>query len=99
MLPADNGIVLGIDENYLYRTEKLQLAAGDIIFLYTDGITEAFNQQKQMYTDERLHQCLKLTRRSSPKEIIQKVVEEVTSFAGNEPQSDDLTMMAARYHP
>ncbi len=99
MLPADNGIVLGIDENYLYRTEKLQLTPGDIIFLYTDGITEAFNQQKQMYTDERLHQCLKLTPRSSPKEIIQRVVEEVTSFAGNEPQSDDLTMMAARYHP
>ncbi|MBK9315711.1 MAG: SpoIIE family protein phosphatase [Acidobacteria bacterium] len=99
MLPADNGIVLGIDENYPYRTEKLQLTPGDIIFLYTDGITEAFNQQKQMYTDERLHQCLKLTPGSSPKEIIQRVVEEVTSFAGNEPQSDDLTMMAARYHP
>jgi len=99
VLPATPGVVLGIDENHPYRTETVQLDPGDIILLFTDGITEAFNEEKQMFGDERLASCLRKNGQSGPKEIIRQVVDEVTRHAGEEPQSDDLTMLAARYHP
>lgn len=98
-LPAAAGIVLGIDEIHEYQTETISLMPGDIIFLFTDGITESFNEAKEMYGDERLQRCLEHTGISGPKELIRKVVREVSVHAGEEPQSDDLTMLAAKYHP
>jgi sigma-B regulation protein RsbU (phosphoserine phosphatase) len=96
-LTAASGIVLGIDENYGYETDRIGLARGDRLFLYTDGITEAFNASQEMFSDERLRACLQRANGTSPKEVIRKVVSEVYDFAGDVPQSDDLTMLALNY--
>jgi len=97
ILRSPGGIVLGINENFPYRSESINLSSGDRLFLYTDGITEAFNGKQEMFSDWRLRACLRQTNGSSPREIIRRVAGEVRDFAGDVPQSDDLTMLVVRY--
>ncbi len=97
-LKAARSLVLGVDENSTYATEQFQLAMGDGLFLFTDGITEAFNSGNEMYSDERLRACLQQANGSSPKEVIRLVVNDVREFAAGVAQSDDLTMLAVKFH-
>jgi sigma-B regulation protein RsbU (phosphoserine phosphatase) len=96
-LKSPRGIAAGIDEDAVYTTETAQLASGDGLFLFTDGITEAFNSNNEMYSEKRLRGCLQMANGSSPKEVIRMVVDDVREFAAGVPQSDDLTMLAVKY--
>ncbi|HEX4949930.1 MAG TPA: SpoIIE family protein phosphatase [Blastocatellia bacterium] len=94
---AQGGIVLGVTEELDYPTDRLQLQPGDQLFFYTDGISEAYDNDEEIFSDERLQQCLQQAVATAPEALIQAVVTEVRAFSGSAPQSDDLTMLAVSY--
>ncbi len=92
-----SGPVVGAFEGLEYRTFHLKLGAGDTLFLYTDGVTEAMDRDKHLYGEERLISLIKeICMTLTPKEIIRRVNEDVKDFVKDAPQSDDITMMVVR---
>jgi sigma-B regulation protein RsbU (phosphoserine phosphatase) len=73
------------------------LGPGDGLFTYTDGVTEATDAAGEEFTTARLAPCLAGCRGLGLEEMIRKVGAEVTAFAGEAPQADDITMLALRY--
>jgi phosphoserine phosphatase RsbU/P len=89
------GIVLGIEPAAAYVDGALPLAADDMLFLYTDGVTEAFNGADEPFGEARLDAVLAGGRRSCA-EIVGAVLKAVEDFVGNAPRSDDIAMLALR---
>jgi sigma-B regulation protein RsbU (phosphoserine phosphatase) len=90
-----NFVLAGAD-GVKYKEHKLYLKPGDEIYLYTDGITEAHNIDKQLYGGERLLNSLNDTDGMSVEEICKKVKEEINLFVGEAEQFDDITMLCVR---
>lgn len=93
-----NGTILGCMEDFKYRSKKVQLLPGDLLFLYTDGVTEAFDSQEQLYGEERLESYLQNRSSHSIEAIVLDSIQDVTLFSTGMPQSDDITLMAIRYN-
>ncbi|MFC2097620.1 SpoIIE family protein phosphatase [Bacteroidota bacterium] len=91
-------IVLGCIEDKPFHQKKIKINPGDKLFLYTDGVTEAENTEQQLYSDERLISLLKNTKEEMPDKIIEVVYNDIKSFAKGAEQSDDITMLAIKYH-
>lgn len=91
--PAD--VPFGIMEGMTYRLQKDRLEQGDRIYLYTDGVTEAFNENEQMFSDKRLLEVLnrKTGLEDDPEAFVSYLYQEVEDFTGNALQSDDITML------
>ncbi|HPQ61169.1 MAG TPA: PP2C family protein-serine/threonine phosphatase, partial [Syntrophales bacterium] len=70
---------------------------GDLLFLYTDGVTEAMNVKKDFYTEGRLKETLSAVRDLPVEDLVRTVKESVQEFAGQEPRADDMTMLALRF--
>ncbi|RLD11673.1 MAG: serine/threonine protein phosphatase [Chlamydiae bacterium] len=96
-LKMENGCALGAIENPDVVTEKITLKHGDLIFLYTDGVTEAFNKNGELFSDEKLQDELASLVNLSAEKIVCEVLEIVRKFAEDTPQSDDITVLALRY--
>ncbi|MFH0931319.1 MAG: GAF domain-containing SpoIIE family protein phosphatase, partial [Candidatus Zixiibacteriota bacterium] len=79
------GIILGISDNSVYEEDTVQLKSGDLILLYTDGITEATNEKEEMFEEERLLKLLKDNQEISAQNLSQKIVDDVLSFQGTQP--------------
>lgn len=93
-----SGIALGAFDTAQYHTEQLTLSPGDILLLYTDGITEAMNGDRELYGEQRLEACLKTVGSDdSAKVITDKILADVARHAGDAPQSDDITMLCIRF--
>ncbi len=88
---------LGAIENSEYVVGKTNLSEGDLLFIYTDGVTEAFDEGSNEFTDERLLELLSESNVCSARDLINEVLSGVTSFTRNAIQSDDITMLALRY--
>lgn len=90
-----NFILAGM-EMTRYQTREIQLNHGDELFLYTDGVTEAANEKNELYGEERLKNCLAAAADRHPREICETIKNDVTSYAGMTPQSDDITMLCIK---
>lgn len=90
-----NFILAGM-EMTRYQTREIQLNHGDELFLYTDGVTEAANEKNELYGEERLKNCLVAAADRHPREICETIKNDVTSYAGTTPQSDDITMLCIK---
>lgn len=97
-LTAKDGQFAGPTAGVAYKETKTQLAPGDEIFLYTDGVTEAHNVRRELFGDDRLKAVLDQSTSSSVTDRIQDVMKAVKTFAGDAPQADDITMLALRYN-
>ena len=84
---------LGILEDAAYEETRLQLAPGDRVVFYTDGIVEAMNEQEEMFGFDRLLEMVQGTKSMDPDEILAKILDKVNSFAGKAEQHDDLTVI------
>ena len=93
-----HGFVLGGMENMKYQDYELQLSPGTRLFLYTDGVTEAENEDVQLFGMERLLAALNKKPDGTPQEILDTVHEEVSAFVGEAAQFDDLTRMCLQYN-
>lgn len=92
-----HGLVLGGMDGMAYRDYELTLEPGDSIFQYTDGVTEAMNEQHQLFGKERMLEALNREPGAGPEKILANVREAVDAFAGDMEQSDDITMLCLQY--
>lgn len=91
------GFVLAGMDGVQYKTQELQLAPGDVIYLYTDGITEATNADNRLFGEERLLEAINSREFGSMQELCRFIKEQVDAFVGDAPQFDDITMIALQY--
>lgn len=96
-LEAKKGLPLGAFAETPYFSQTLQLATGDRIVLYSDGITEAENSSLQQFSADRLRHCLSETAAQNNQELVQRVLGEVERFAAGAAQSDDIAILAVQF--
>jgi sigma-B regulation protein RsbU (phosphoserine phosphatase) len=77
--------------------ETLPLEPGDTFVLFSDGVSEAMNTEEAFYGEDRLLAVLAACDGATPKDIVTRVLTDVRGFAAGAKQSDDITVLAARY--
>jgi len=97
-LDGKPGCPLGACDQMSYPLHHARIAPGELLFLYTDGITEAVDPRDQLFSEERLVSLLARSPRRSPREVITEVVAAVRAHAGERAQFDDITALALAYH-
>ena len=96
-LNVTTNLPFGIEPDMKYQVETLHLNKGDILFLYTDGVTEAENLQKELFGNEATIKALSAASNSSNmKTLIANVTAAVNNFADGAEQSDDMTILAIK---
>jgi serine phosphatase RsbU (regulator of sigma subunit) len=90
------GPVLGILPIAPYSEMCAQLDHGDMLVLYTDGVTEANNAAYEEFDEERFIEVLQANRTLPAAGIVQAVIQAVTGFAAGAPQADDITLLVAK---
>ncbi|MGR6035195.1 MAG: PAS domain S-box protein [Candidatus Nitrosoglobus sp.] len=96
-LDAD-GLVLGVKTGVIFEECSIKLQQGDMLFLYTDGIIEAGNEEKEFFGIDRLCSLLKYHHQlqSEPQEIITAVIEQLHTFCHKKTFEDDITMVVVK---
>ena len=94
----DSNIVLGAFDDARYNVSKTVLDKGDIIILYTDGITEAIDENGEFFGEERLLQTANSVEYSSVKELQLNIKQQVKEFTKGMAQSDDMTMLVFKFN-
>jgi sigma-B regulation protein RsbU (phosphoserine phosphatase) len=89
-----HGPVLGVVEDLVYSEGQGTLESGDLLFLYTDGVTEAISADGSLYTDQRLLDLLKESKAEGPESLVRLVFESVREFERGAEQADDVTALA-----
>ena len=74
----------------------MKLQQGDTLLLYTDGLTEAHNEKKELYGKERAGKAFRKALAEPEDVILERMMQGVKEFAGDAPQFDDITMMVLR---
>ncbi len=92
-----HGFVLGGMEGTRYRDYEIQFEAGDKIFVYTDGVPEATDANKELFGTDRMIDALNMKPQADPKETLKTVRASVDEVVGNAEQFDDLTMVCVEY--
>lgn len=96
-LEKTQGPLVGTFEDMEYGQQSLQMSAGDLLFFYTDGVTEAQNLREEFYGDERLEVLLRSGEFANAKEMTSAVFRRVTRFMGRAEQFDDITILSMQY--
>lgn len=94
-----HGIILGAFEGIELEDQRIDLLPGDLLVLYTDGVTEAINPNEQEFGVPRLRDVLSALADASAQEILDGVVDAVDAFASDAPPFDDLTLVVAKRLP
>lgn len=90
------GIALGVVPDVAIPASTVDLRSGDLLVMYTDGVTEAFNEQDECFGEERLVASLSRNRSLPVEEIMSLLLLDIRQFCGNAPQSDDITLIVIR---
>jgi serine phosphatase RsbU (regulator of sigma subunit) len=90
---ASDAFILGLFDFASYQSRALQLYKGDILVVYSDGLTDAQNQQEEMFGEERLLQIIQQEAPSGSRAIEQKLLKAIEEFTQGMPQTDDITLM------
>ena len=90
------GVAIGIMDDAEYSQAEVGLESGDIILLYTDGVTEAINEKEEMFEVERLMDTIKGVSSGPASEIMENIIRAVFAFSGKAPQYDDITLMVVK---
>ena len=91
------GVVMAAMENSHYKMQTLELAPGDTLFLYTDGVTEATNEHNELFGNDRLLDALTHGGGKGTKEMCRFVKRQIDAFTRKTSQFDDITMLAMEY--
>ncbi len=92
-----HGFVLGGMNGVRYKDYEFDLAPGQTLFLYTDGVPEATTAWNEQFGTERMLQALNRKQNADPQELVHYMLRTVDDFDGDVPQFDDITMLALRY--
>ena len=93
-LNAKSSLPIGAMEETRYVEQETQLVPGDMVMLFTDGLTEAMNSENALFGRERVARVI---RGESPQQLLDNMSQSVADFVRGAEQSDDLTMLAIRY--
>jgi sigma-B regulation protein RsbU (phosphoserine phosphatase) len=96
MMPLSTNCMVGAIDDWQFQSAKAQLGVGDTLVLYTDGVNEAFNVDFQEYGEERMEQLLRQQSGKDCRSLIDAQMNDVKAYAGDAPQSDDITIMALK---
>ena len=99
MMEVKANLPVGLFGDFTYEMQETTLESGSTLFLYTDGLTEAKNNQRQQFGLERMMDVLQQASDLTPEQLLVKMTDEVHAFVENAEPSDDLTMLAIRYTP
>jgi sigma-B regulation protein RsbU (phosphoserine phosphatase) len=94
----ESGFLLGMVDDMEYDVHKIVLHPGDTILLYTDGVTEAMNGNKELFNESRLETSLQRLNGHLLKDMLAGITSDVMQFGAGAPQADDVTMLALRYN-
>ena len=96
-LKSRAGFVLAGMEGIRYRVNEITLNKGDRLFLYTDGVPEATNEENELFGEERLLVFMNKNFEVTPTKLLPKLKKEIDKFVGKAPQFDDITMLMFDY--
>ncbi len=99
-LTMKSNMVLAAWDGFPYCEDSFRLLPGDLLYLYTDGVTEAMNDAHELYGDDRLIQALSASfgeGDTACRNVCSAVKRELTEFVGSAPQFDDITMLCLYY--
>jgi sigma-B regulation protein RsbU (phosphoserine phosphatase) len=94
-MPA--GFVLAGMDGIKYKEQSLMMSPGDELFVYTDGVVEATNVNKELYGDARLEECLNSHPDETAKQLCESVLDDVNRFYEGEEQFDDITELSLKF--
>ena len=97
LLDAFHGPVAAALPELAYKEDVVFLNKGDMLFIYTDGLTDARNSDKEFYTQDRLEGLLAAEGADDAEIVVEKVFSEIIQFEGTAEQFDDITLMALHY--
>jgi serine phosphatase RsbU (regulator of sigma subunit) len=92
----EGGMPIGLFEDAQYRQATCSLASGDVVVCYSDGVSEAVNENREMWEPDELNALLQNSNGWSASRIVEALASAVDRHAGNAPQADDITIMAMR---
>ncbi len=101
LLPVDTNIPVGFLAEWQYTSQQIMLPPQTSIFLYTDGLTEARNAEKEMFGKQRMNDVIRKAieeGKTAPEQTIRMMAEAKNRFVNGNEQSDDLTMLAIKYN-
>jgi phosphoserine phosphatase RsbU/P len=90
---VSDSYVLGLFDFASYEARTLHLCKGDVLVVYSDGVTDALNQQEEMFGEERLVSIIRRHAAAGSRELKQKLLSAVEGFTQGEPQTDDITFV------
>ncbi len=90
------GIMLGFTDLVRHNQRSVQLEPNDFVVFYTDGVTEAMNDQNEQFGEERLHDLLLAQRDQTPRDMMRALQHSLSAFVGRRAQSDDITVVIAK---
>ena len=97
-IQCDSNIPVGVMPDWNFTEQETDMAPGSMIYLYTDGLTEAENARHEQFGGQRIAD-IAASYKESPQELIKTMSGAVRQFVGDTEQSDDLTMFAIKYKP
>ena len=92
-----SGLIAGVLESGKYAVARMTLKPGDLLIMYTDGVTEARNEAREFYTLKRLMDFLSVIEINSAMDVVEAVRADVDDFVGPAAQADDMTIMALKF--
>ena len=96
---TEGGLLLGALPDVPYQAGAVTVIEGDIIFLYTDGLSEAMRSDEEMFGEERIMRYLTANRALLPQALLEKLEKEALEFVGGSQLTDDFTLVAAKVIP
>lgn len=88
-----NGLILGVKEDVIYEEKETEMASGDLLILFTDGLTEAENHTGDFFGEERLEELLREYHLLPTEQIIDRIMEQARLFTGTRSFRDDVTIV------
>ncbi len=96
-IQMETGLVLGVMDEIEFGKGELDMEKDDVLYIYTDGVTEAMNDDKVLFGEERLLEIVKRVKDESTEQIISTILKELSFFVKIAPQTDDITMVTFKY--
>ena len=90
------GLALGLLSTATYQDDTLTFAAGDVLLIYSDGVTEAMNPGREQFEEDRLTELIREYAADPAQTLVDRIVEAVQHHAAEAPASDDMTLLAIR---
>ena len=97
MVDVMPNLPLGVEKGFVFRAQTTEMHYNDVLFLYTDGLTEAEDKNHDQYGEARMMDKLRTCASLHPRELVEDMQSSVVGFVDGAQQSDDLTMLCIRY--